>query len=63
MSEKLSMRAVIWICVTNTKNELLRLIAPGAIINGKLNFENTANFGEMIHTDRSNWRYRPAGEL
>ena len=34
-----------------------------AIINSKLIFENTANFRDMIHTDRSNWRYRPTGEL
>ena len=33
-------------------------MAPGAVINGKLNFENTANFGGMIHTERSNWRYK-----
>ena len=31
---------------------------------GKLNFKNTADFADMIHTDRSNWRrYRPTGEL
>ena len=38
-------------------------VAPSAIINGKLNIENTDNFGDMIHTDRSNWRYRPTGEV
>ena len=35
--------------------------APVAIIDGKLNSENTADFGDMIHTNRSDWRY--AGEL